>query len=338
MQQSARILVVGDMHFSQRSFPIIDQLCKQILSTIDEEKPDHVVFLGDTLDRFGSISSYRSEEATEFLYQVTLRVTATVLIGNHDIPNKTLFMSKTHGFVGLTHYWPITIVDRCCVEFTVNGFVFQAVPYCPNGRLQEGLATLPNRNENPAAIFCHQEIKGCNMNGIDSIEGDVWPLTAPLLICGHIHLRHSPQVNVDMPGSPYQDNFGEDVNKSISLYTFAKDSHSKRFIDLDLPKKYKLVLTSSEYKKWEYPGTDLYQIKVVGTALENSKLLNSKKTKKIKADGGIVLFENVKSNEESVTKEEYLAYTTKSLEDVIRTSIQEKDYLHKYHLKAFGRD
>jgi predicted phosphodiesterase len=340
----ARILVIGDLHFSKRSLFILEKLQEDILSRIQKYKPDHVVFLGDTLDRFGNLDSTRSTEAIDFFHKITLVAKSTLLIGNHDIPNKTYFMCKNHGFTGLKYYWEnITVVDEKCIEFEVNGHIFQAVPYCPNGRLQEGLSTLTNETKRPSAIFCHQEIKGCNINGFNSKSGDIWPKDSPLLVCGHIHKYHMPQSNVLYVGSPYQDNFGEeDIDKSISLLTFSSLADNKNIIEWKeqriptrTPKRYKLTMTGKEYESWSPSRNSLYLITVYG---DQKDFKDMPKTRKIIHDGGNVIFiSSIEGSAECDSNQNIdgLKQNNVTLKEMMFESIKDKDHLHPIYNLVF---
>jgi predicted MPP superfamily phosphohydrolase len=335
----ARILVIGDLHFSQRSFSLLAKLETKLLEAIKKYKPDHVVFLGDTLDRFGSINSAREREAITLFYKSSLLVPCTLLIGNHDIPNKTYFMSHDHGFTGLKYYWKnMTVVDTQCIEFEINGMKFQAVPYCPNGRLLEGLNTNPNRSSNPAAIFCHQEIYGCDLDPIISTEGDNWEESNTLLVCGHIHKHHQPQSNVLYIGSPYQDNFGEDPDKSISLLTFTKNSNlidwKEKRIRLNLPQKRSLIMTAKEFKTWEPIKNTIYKLEIHGSISRNANLRGSDKVTDIINKGGIVTFVN--TDKISLTLQDGEITEQLSLKQTVAESIKEKPHLHAIYAKIFS--
>jgi metallophosphoesterase superfamily enzyme len=184
----ARVLVVGDLHFCERSAKIIPWVIRGVLQTIRDRQPDLVVVLGDILDRFRIIDSVWHSKATKFLTNIAKLCRLLLLIGNHDIPNKNYFMSGKHGFTAFKYFYDnVTVADKQAVCVTINGFKFLGVPYCPNGRFAEGVATYEGGLEDIATIFGHQEFKGCDMNGISSLHGDVWPSDGPLVISGHIH-------------------------------------------------------------------------------------------------------------------------------------------------------
>ena len=338
---TARLLVIGDLHFSDRSAPLLQQLSDKIIQTVERTSPDAVVFLGDTLDRFATINSVRHSEATDLLYVCSLLSKVILLIGNHDIPRKTHFLSTHHGFNPM-RYWNNTIVvDRQCVEFVVNGLTFQAVPYCPNGRLQDALDTLPSRSAKPTATFCHQEIKGHALSHLTGDDGDGWPSGRGLLVCGHIHLHHympatQERDEVLYVGTPYQDNYSENTDKSISLLTFSDSGWTEERIYLDLPKKVRLEMTALEYSMWSLESNTIYSLTVTGTHRENSAHRESDKTLEIRRSGGSVMFLNADDRVDATEMSgDRVAQPFKTVRDSIAESIVDKPHLQRVFAQIY---
>ncbi|CAH6420692.1 Hypothetical protein POVR2_LOCUS225 [uncultured virus] len=338
---NVRILIVGDLHFSSRSLPILEVLQVRLLEQITTLKPDHVVFLGDTHDRFGQVNTTRDKEVVYFLHKISLLVPFTLLIGNHDIPNKTLFYSEDHAFNALKFYWKnTTIVDKC-IRFTVKGLTFGAVAYCPNGRLHEGLKPVEPLEE-LAAVFCHQEIRGCLINGIVSAGGDKWSRSMPTIFCGHIHDHHTPQANVHYVGSPYQDNFGEKEDKSISLVTFSNEGKWKeKRIYLDLPKKIRLHMTAAEFWDWKPVSPNLYNLTVTCTSTRECQTVReSPEFKKMTVEGNRAEVINTsqisEDNEEDVGVDHQIKIERRSLKQIVAESIARKPHLQEIHNLVFG--
>lgn len=307
-KSTARILVVGDIHFCKRSRAIVDIMSERVLEAIKNHKPDHTVFLGDTLDGFRFVDTVYQEKANEFFYSVSLLCPFTLLIGNHDIETKNLFMSHVHGFSALRHYWPVNLVETKCVEFDVNGFLFQAVPYCPNGRLGEGIDTLQSRSGDPIATFCHQEIDGCTTGRRTLTGGDKWKPEWGLGVAGHIHHHNlmrskSGEVYVLYTGSPYQDKIDESIDKTISLLTFSREARDDYFpvynrpgyywheerIYLGLPVKVEVELTYMEYRSWKMEPDHIYFLRIHGTASELISVEQMTKTQEVRNSGGNVV-------------------------------------------------
>lgn len=335
----ARIAVVGDMHFSARSLTILDLMCERILQRLDECKPDHAVFLGDTHDRFGLVATPMSKRVVLFFYQVSLRCPFTLLIGNHDIPNKTLFYCEDHDFNAMKFYWKNTQVIDKCERFSVNGLLFAGVAYCPNGRLLEGLEPAQPIEE-LAGIFCHQEIRGCSINGTPSAEGDKWDRSWTPIFCGHIHLHHTPQRNVHYIGSPYQDSFGEDPDKSISLLTFTDgEMWKEERIYLGLPKKFRLHMLANEFWSWEPESPHLYSLTIAGTPKECQVIRESKMYKQMMTGGNKIELLNVVAETEEMDgplEAGEFKGERRTLREIISDSIVDKPYLREIHNLVFS--
>ena len=332
----AKLLVIGDLHFCDRSAKIIPYLVDEIHRTIDETDPDAVVFLGDTLDRFRNIDSLWLTEASEFIISVSKKKPLLLIIGNHDIHNKTYMFSKYHGFTLCKHVSNITVADTSVTEFRVKDFLFLGVPYCPNGRFLEAISTYKADLQGVAAIFCHQEFKGCDMNGIISKHGDVWSQNTHI-ISGHIH-KYQKLKKVLYTGSPYQDKADEEINKSISLLSFEKDdkgetTFQEKRIYLEVPKKIRLKITTEEYAELKTDSKNIYSITAVGTEKDNNKYRKHKKTLKIKENGGNVFF---KDADKDVKKEYEKLNNLPTIEGFMLDAINDKKYLEDIHLLIYG--
>lgn len=343
---TARILVVGDMHFSERSLPLLEGLKSSILRAINEHTPDAVVFLGDTLDRFININSMRLTEATEFFYLCTTLTRIILLIGNHDVPLKSGFFSTYHGFNAMRHYWQNTIVvDREAVEFDVKDFRFRAVAYCPNGSLQKGLETLRRDkcgdDKRVAATFCHQEIKGHKLGYLTGDDGDPWPLGQGLLIAGHIHLHHHMPATKERDeilytGSPYQDNHSESPDKSISLITFTPEGWREERIFLGLPRKEVKEMTAKEYTLWTPARNVIYTLEVIGTLSETSEHTYSEKTQTLRKEGSKVTFSCPKDRSEYFPDDTRVVMgASRPLRECIADSISDKPRLQRVFARVF---
>jgi len=329
-----RILVVGDLHFSERSAKIIPILMQEITQQTIQQQPDCVIFLGDTLDRFRVIDSVWHGMATDFMVAMSKLTQVVLLIGNHDIPNKLYFMSEEHGFRALRHITNITIVDTEATEIIVGKYKFLGVPYCPNGRFQEGVDTYRGNIKEIKAIFCHQEFRGCVMNGISSKHGDCWPVDNTYIISGHIHERHHPQVNIHYPGSPYQDKSDENPDKSISLYTFENNLYPKEErIWLNVPKKLRLKITAKEYGTLKIDPKNVYVITVSGLESQLAKYRISEKTDLITTNGGKVNFKAIDSvSQETIKKFDSIP----TIKEMVSEAIKSTEYLHKIHALVYS--
>lgn len=287
-------LVIGDPHFKVTEMAASEEMGKEIIRISKERKPDFIVCLGDTLDRHESIHTEPLTAAIEWLGQLKEIAPLYLLIGNHDRINNSDFLSSKHPFVALKWWQGLTVVDKVIID-TIGGCNFFFVPYVPPGRLLEALETHPDWSPDGtswSAGFTHQEIYGIKMGTIISEKGDHWPLDWPILINGHIHDRDVPQENVISVGTPRQHAFGEDPNKTLSLFTFRKEGsidpsfHEER-IPLNLPKKIIIRLTTQEFMDFQVPEEciDYLKLEIYGTSAELQGIMKLDKIKKLRKAG-----------------------------------------------------
>lgn len=195
-----KIFAIGDLHLkkSWNYLPLLDELVVQIERT----EPDMVVVLGDTLDTKSVIHMACLVDAINFFERLSKLAKTYVLIGNHDRPNNSDFLSGYHPFTGVKC---VTIADNVIKE---DGFVF--VPYVPPGRFDEALGDTDLSDVK--LIFAHQQFLGSVPDG----KGDVWSMDKPMVISGHIH-SHMFLENIMYTGSPVAHTFGEKSDKFVFL-------------------------------------------------------------------------------------------------------------------------
>lgn len=274
---TCRCLVIGDPHFKVTEMMASQEMASAIVKIAQELNPDFIVCLGDTLDRHETIHTDPLTAAVEWLRQLCTIAKTYLLIGNHDRPNNSDFLSDKHPFVALK-WWgnQLVVVDKVVVACE-RGYPFFFVPYVPPGKFQEALATNPEWSlegykEMPwKAGFSHQEFYGIKLSGdIFSEKGDSWPLDYPLLINGHIHDRDIPQPNIISVGTPRQHRFGESFNKGISLFIFTPEGWSEEIFALPIPKKIVELLTANQFYYWEIPEglVDQLKLEISGTRAE----------------------------------------------------------------------
>ncbi len=245
-------LTIGDPHFKVNNVRMSEEMTKRVIKVAQERKPDFITVLGDILHRHETIHVEPLVRATNFLLELEKIAPTYVLIGNHDRPNNSDFLSHWHPFAAVSQWENTKIVDKVLVD-TIKGCTFIWVPYVPNGRFIEALDTLYPKDEtlnesevklksvseesaeseaelvieketpkwmNVTTIFAHQEFKGAKMGAIVSKGGDVWPIDYPFIVTGHIHDYQRPQPNILYTGTPMQHGFGDQTDKTISLLTF----------------------------------------------------------------------------------------------------------------------
>ncbi len=278
-----RFLVIGDPHFKTNEMVQSIRMAEAIVQIAAEAKPDFIVCLGDTLDRHETIHVEPLTQAIKWLSQLKDIAPVFLLIGNHDRPNNSDFLSDKHPFSGLDQWKNLIVVDKVITR-SYGEFNFFFVPYVPPGRFQEALETNPDWSlkKKWTAGFSHQEFYGIEVaKGIFSDKGDRWPVDGPLLINGHIHDRSIPQANIISIGTPRQHDFDESFDKAISLFTFTADAYKEVRIPLPLPRKLIVRLTTQEFYTYELPSplVDYIKIEISGTRAE---LVTIRKLDKIK--------------------------------------------------------
>lgn len=238
---SIKVLCIGDPHFKINNSIESEAMTKAILKVIEDQKPDIIVNLGDTLDRHESIHVVPLCRSIDFLATLQTIAPLYVLIGNHDMRNNKDWLSGIHPFTALK-YWNNTTVVEKPIRVNHGNFTFTFCPYVDKGLLKAALNTIDPIKPTwklSDAIFVHQEMRG----SLTSENGDVWDPNYPLLISGHIHTYMELQPNVIYPGTPMQHDFGDNEDKAISIFTFSQDENQgDRQIDG------KQILQGSVYK------------------------------------------------------------------------------------------
>ena len=262
-----KIFTIGDPHFKVSNRTEMGIFTERCIEAIKERAPDFIVVMGDVLDRHENIHVHALMDANEFLIALS-RITKTyVLIGNHDRPNNSNYLTDEHPFTSLKEFPNLTIVDNVVRE---GEWLF--VPYVPPGRFHEAIDGIPVTEL--TAIFAHQEFKGCSYKNIVSTSGDVWPNSYPTVISGHIHQYQQPQDNIIYVGTPLQHNFGDADDCTVSFFEFDANEMSEERIYLDVPKKIVVKLPHDQVKEWlssDQATTPNVAIKLVVTG-PNDKL------------------------------------------------------------------
>jgi DNA repair exonuclease SbcCD nuclease subunit len=227
-----RILVIGDCHFKHNNEIETNLMCDRIYEVVLSQNPDMIVVLGDTLDTHSHIDMNPFNRALKFLYTLSqMNNNLYILIGNHDRPSNTDFLSENSPFNACKMWKNTTIVDKVKIfeNFDNSSDILTKthknpkivfVPYVPNGRFMEALGTegiTPENIQECDLIFAHQEFKGCKMGAIISVHGDEWPADYPMVISGHIHDNAETQNNLLYPGTPIQLGYGVPPSKGVML-------------------------------------------------------------------------------------------------------------------------
>lgn len=232
-------LCIGDLHFCKRNYIYIDKIIQQIVIAANKLKPNFVIIMGDILDNHEKSNVYIYKKAIELIDKlINDKHYVVLIIGNHDRPNNTDFMTNTHFFLPLKKWENVLIIDET-TDFRIDNHRIICVPYVPPGRFNEALNNINDIDTDPpTVIFCHQEFYGVNLGPIKSTKGDKWDESKPLIISGHIHNYHWLQKNILYCGSPYQIKHNDSDDKTILLLNFDNDNYlSLTRFSLNLPIK-----------------------------------------------------------------------------------------------------
>ena len=138
--EAFKILCIGDPHIKESSVIETQILGDKIVETINNEHPEIVVVMGDTLHNHEKINCTIQVMAVKFferILEASPDLKLYVIIGNHDIPNPHDFLPETHAFYSLKgRDRRLIIVDKPIIaKHRWCNFLF--VPFVPPGRFRE---------------------------------------------------------------------------------------------------------------------------------------------------------------------------------------------------------
>lgn len=211
-----KILVIGDPHFMVNNLGLMEKYCQEIYDTIEKEKPDLFVNLGDTLHTHERLHIRPVTAASNFMLNVAKKCPAIMIIGNHDRENNSDFQTDIHPFNALKGHPNITVVDHAIWDKELN-FIY--VPYVPVGRFREALGTAGWTSDGPQPDlgFSHQEFLHTVDGSYISEKGDPWNEKMFQIINGHIH-KYQVLPGIICPGT-IQHRFGDDPDNAMMLIT-----------------------------------------------------------------------------------------------------------------------
>lgn len=258
------ILVIGDPHFKCLNSSETNILHQQSVKLVQEHQPEFVVILGDVFHKHEDVHVGPLDRVTNWFEELRLLVPVYILVGNHDRRNNRVFLNTESSLRPFSSVPNITIVHAPLRVTTGSGsYVF--IPYVAPGRFHEALDMVPWKDA--AVVFAHQEFRGAQLGGkITSSEGDLWDTSYPYVISGHIHTYHQLLVNLLYPGTPFQENFGEDEDKALLLFDVEKKSYDR--VRIPIPPKKQFRILVSEVFTFVPPLGAKIQIRIQGTAGE----------------------------------------------------------------------
>lgn len=319
-----KILTIGDPHFKVSNVVESEEMVKKILQISQEKKPDFIVCLGDILNNHENIHVVPLSSSIDFLYKLSQNFPLFVIIGNHDRPNNSDFLSQKHPFTSLAMWNNTTIIDRTKVFYFKEKFKFIFVPYVFPGKFYNALYFLKDpkiiekKKENiindndikeilkdTTAVFAHQEFFSAKLGPIISQCGDKWPTNYPLIISGHIHDYQRIQNNIVYTGSPMQHAFGDRDDKTISFFTFKLDDKNnmtweEERIDLQLTKKIIEYLSPDEILTYIPPENKQIKIVISGSSAEIKATMKLLYVKELEKKGIKIVYKTIPNSSDTV--------------------------------------
>ena len=322
-----KVLCIGDIHIKVSNVPEIDEMTNKLVKLAQERKPNFIVLLGDILDRHATINVFCLMRAEKIVLSLSQIAPTFLLVGNHDRPNNSSFLTDEHPFNAMK-LWPNTYIidkvssylfkDSPIIEDIFKNvrsgnipnedefrFVFAA--YVSPGRFDEALNTIENPLVNTVCVMGHQEFIGAQMGAIISTAGDKWSLDRPVCFSGHIHDFQVLQPNMIYVGVPLMHSFADRSDKTVSLFTFTKDELNKinwnqERIDLGLIKKITIYMTPEEIVNYEPEKDKLIKLVVRGDEASIKTIAKLDKVLQLKKLGVKVVFKTLQSTEISTNK------------------------------------
>lgn len=310
-----RALIIGDVHVKINNVPETDDMTNKLVKIAENIKPDFIVLLGDILHTHEKIHVsplMRAEKLIRLLSQIS---PTFVLIGNHDRPNNSTYLTDDHAFNAMKQWTNTYIVDEKVVDVNIGGFRFLFVPYVYPSLFMPTLTHEEKGVKEPlnktAAIFCHQEFLNAKMGAIESKVGDPWDLQNPLVISGHIHDYDRLQPNLIYVGTPFQQSWGDQTEKCVSLFTFTKSNNDigieniiwqEDRIDLGIIKRVIIYITPEEVLNFIPPEGKLVKLTIRGDSASIATVRQLDKIKELRAMGINVNFKIIKTTEPEIRK------------------------------------
>lgn len=297
-----KVLVIGDTHFKTNNIPESDDMINKLLKVSEHIQPKFIVLLGDILHTHEKIHISPLMRAEKLIRGLSKISPTFVIIGNHDRPNNSTYMTDDHAFNAMKQWSNTYIVDDKVLDTNIGGFRFLFVPYVFPSLFMSTLIHETKGVKNPltntSAIFCHQEFLGAKMGAIESKAGDPWDVNNPLVISGHIHDYDQLQPNLIYTGTPMQHSYGDSSDKTVSLFTFNENQKwEEDRIDLGLIKRVIVYITPEQIHDYEPPEDKLVKLTIKGDAASIAAIRKLDKINQLRERGITINFKTTKSDE-----------------------------------------
>jgi len=140
-EEEISVLCIGDPHFKVKNVRETRAMGQALVKLLEKRRPDFIVVLGDVLDRHETIHESPLSRAIFLLKKLQEYAPVYLVVGNHDRPNNSVFLTDQHPFNALKCWSNTTIVDVVYQEI-IKGCLFTFIPYVYPGRFEEAINTL----------------------------------------------------------------------------------------------------------------------------------------------------------------------------------------------------
>jgi len=301
------VLAIGDVHIKVNNLPEAEEMISRLTRLAKDRNPDLIVCLGDVLDRHATIHVQCLMLAERMVAELSQIAPFFLIVGNHDRPNNSDFLTDRHAFNAMKKWPNVHIIDKTFV-YHYKDLKFVMVPYVPPGRFNEALETVENCLQDCAAVFAHQEIYGAKMGAIVSQCGDKWELDRPILISGHIHNRDTLQPNMIYTGSVIQHSFGDNGNKTVSMFSFTPGKWEEETISLGMKKKVIVYITPDQVLDYKVPQDKIVKLVIRGNESEIKTVAKLDKIQELKKEGVKVAFKTTYNVEIATETQAKMSY------------------------------
>ncbi len=301
------VLCIGDPHIKVNNMIESEMMIEKLEILVRQRKPDFVVCMGDVLDRHSNIHVSCLMMAEKMVEKLSEICPFFLLIGNHDRPNNSVFLTNEHPFNAIKK-WPNVHVVDSFFKWECKNKKFLFLPYVAPGRLEE-VINLALKKEDGAfedlssysSIFMHQEFKFAKLGGIVSEHGDTWDEKNPLVISGHIHEYDLLQSNIIYVGIPFQHSYSDSCHKTVSIFTFSETGWDQERVELGLKKKVTIYITPEEVHKFEYSADKDVKLVIKGSESAIKTIAKVQKIQDLKKAGVKIVFKTIQTLEVSQT-------------------------------------
>jgi DNA repair exonuclease SbcCD nuclease subunit len=320
-----KVLCIGDPHIKVNNMLESEQMLEKLVEITQEKKPDFIVCLGDVLDRHSNIHVSCLMMAEKMVDKLSALCPFYLLVGNHDRPNNSNFLTNEHPFNAMKKWPNVTIVD-VFHKFEFQGKKFLMLPYVSPGRLEEAIQIgMKNGDASEdirtySAIFLHQEVFGSKLGAIVSEHGDKYPLDYPLGISGHIHDYDQLQENFIYTGTSFQQTYSENGHKTVSMFEFPENGWSQEMIDLGLMKKVTVYITPEEVHGYVVPTDKMVKLVVRGSEAAIKTISKVAKIQELKKAGVKVVFKTIQQDVAPTKFTQKMSYAERLLSEISHDS------------------